>query len=291
MSGVLLAGAAALAASFVVLWLISLVVRDASIVDPFWGPSFVIVTWVAYVAADDPGARGLLVAVLVSVWGVRLGTHLAVRNLGHGEDFRYQAMRRRWGSRFWIVSLATVFLLQAALAWIVSLPVQVAMVDGGTPGWLAAAGLALWGVGVFFETVGDLQLVGFKRDPASRGKVMDRGLWRYTRHPNYFGDFAAWWGHFLVAIATWGSIWTIVGPIVMSTLLLRVSGVTLLERSIGSRRPGYPEYAARTNAFFPGPRKLPATGYRLQVRRVEVPIKWDEVSNHAPRAAAVCRVR
>jgi len=263
MSGVLLAGAAALAASFVVLWLISLVVRDASIVDPFWGPSFVIVTWVAYVAADDPGARGLLVAMLVSVWGVRLGTHLAVRNLGHGEDFRYQAMRRRWGSRFWIVSLATVFLLQAALAWIVSLPVQVAMVDGGTPGWLAAAGLALWGVGVFFETVGDLQLVGFKRDPASRGKVMDRGLWRYTRHPNYFGDFAAWWGHFLAAIATWGSIWTIVGPIVMSTLLLRVSGVTLLERSIGSRRPGYPEYAARTNAFFPGRRKLPASGSPL----------------------------
>ncbi len=264
MSEVLLTAAGALAAAFVVLWLVSLVMRDASIVDPFWGPAFVIVTWVAYVAADDPGARGLLVGVLVSLWGVRLGTHLAVRNLGHGEDFRYQAMRRRWGSRFWIVSLASVFLLQATLAWIVSLPVQMAMVDGGTPGWLAALGVAVWGVGVFFETVGDLQLVRFKRDPASQGKVMDRGLWRYTRHPNYFGDFAVWWGHFLVAIASWGSTWTILGPIVMSTLLLRVSGVTLLERSITSRRPGYAEYAARTNAFFPGRRRsLPASGSPL----------------------------
>lgn len=261
MSEVLLTAAATLAASFVALWLVSLVIRDASIVDPFWGPAFVIVTWVAYVAADDPGSRGLLVAVLVSIWGVRLGTHLAVRNLGHGEDFRYQAMRRRWGSRFGIVSLATVFLLQGALAWIVSLPVQMAMVDGGRPGWLAAAGVALWALGLFFEAVGDLQLVRFKRDPASRGMVMDRGLWRYTRHPNYFGDFAVWWGHFLVAVAAWGSTWTIVGPIVMSALLLRVSGVALLERSIGNRRPGYAEYAARTNAFFPGPRKpLPASG-------------------------------
>ena len=262
MSEVLGYGAAALAASFLVLWLISLVIRDASIVDPFWGPAFVIVTWMAYATADDPGTRGLLVAILVTVWGLRLGIHLAVRNLGHGEDFRYQAMRRRWGARFWIVSLGTVFLLQAALAWTVSLPVQVAMVDGGNPGWPAVAGLALWGVGMVFEAVGDLQLVRFKRDPDSRGKVMDRGLWRYTRHPNYFGDFAVWWGHFVVAIAAWGSIWTIVGPILMSTLLLRVSGVAMLERSIGNRRPGYAEYAARTNAFWPGkPRQSPVASH------------------------------
>jgi steroid 5-alpha reductase family enzyme len=250
-SEVLLLSAVVVVASFVVLWLVSLIVKDASIVDPFWGPSFVVITWTAYAVAVDPGGRGLLVAVLVTVWGLRLGTHLAVRNLGHGEDFRYQAMRRRWEARFGIVSLGTVFLLQAALAWVVSLPVQIAMVDGGEPGWLALAGLAVWVLGLFFEAVGDHQLRRFKRDPASQGRVMDRGLWRYTRHPNYFGDFAVWWGHFLVAIAAWSSAWTVIGPLVMSTLLLRVSGVALLEKSLTKRRPGYAEYAARTNTFFP----------------------------------------
>jgi len=252
MSDVLAVTAVVAAASFTALWLVSLVVKDASIVDPFWGPSFAIVAWTAYAAADDPGGRGLLAAVLVTVWAVRLGTHLAVRNLGHGEDFRYQAFRRRWGSRFWIVSLGTVFLLQAALMWIVSLPVQVAMVNGGDPGPLAFSGVAMWAVGLFFETLGDYQLVRFQRNPDNKGRVMDRGLWRYTRHPNYFGDFSVWWGLFLVAVSGSASIWTIIGPIVMSTLLLRVSGVALLEKSLSKRRPGYAEYAARTNAFFPG---------------------------------------
>ncbi len=263
MSEVLIVSAVVAGGSFFLLWLLSLVMRDASIVDPFWGPAFAIIAWSAYAVADDPGARGLLVAVLVTVWGTRLGVHLAVRNLGHGEDFRYQAFRRRWGSRFGLVSLATVFGLQAALAWIVSLPIQAAMADGGRPGWLAAIGMGVWCLGLFFETVGDLQLARFRRDPSSQGKVMDRGLWRFTRHPNYFGDFAVWWGHFLVAIAAWASVWTVIGPIVMSTLLLRVSGVTLLEKTLSKHRPGYAEYAARTNAFFPGPRKE-APGARYQ---------------------------
>ncbi len=251
MSDVLVITAVVTTAAFVTLWLVSLAVKDASIVDPFWGPSFAIVAWTAYAAADDPGARGLLLAILVTVWAVRLGTHLAVRNLGHGEDYRYQEMRRRSESRFWIVSLSKVFLLQALLMWTVSLPVQVAMVNGGTPGLLAFLGMAVWGLGLFFETVGDHQLRKFKKDPANKGIVMDRGLWRYTRHPNYFGDFTVWWGHFLVAFTGWHSSWTIVGPIVMSTLLLRVSGVTLLEKSLSKRREGYAEYVARTNAFFP----------------------------------------
>lgn len=246
-----MASALVAVASFVTLWVVSLVVRNSSIVDPFWGPSFAIVAWVSYAAADDPGARGLLVAVLVTVWAARLGIHLTVRNLGHGEDFRYQAFRRRWGSRYWIVSLGTVFVLQAALMWVVSLPVQVAMVDGGDPGVLAWAGTVVWAVGLFFETVGDLQLRRFKADPSNAGRVMDRGLWRYTRHPNYFGDFTVWWGHFAVSVAAWGSAWTIVGPILMSTLLLRISGVTLLEKSLKRRRPDYEAYVARTSAFFP----------------------------------------
>jgi steroid 5-alpha reductase family enzyme len=252
-TGILLTAAIAIAASFVALWVVSLITRDASIVDPFWGPGFAIVAWVTYARADDPGLRGLLVAAIVTIWALRLGIHLAVRNLGHGEDFRYQAMRRRWGSRFWIVSLGTVFLLQGALMWIVSLPVQVAMVDGGDPTVLVWVGIAVWAVGLFFETVGDWQLRRFKADPANAGRVMDRGLWRYTRHPNYFGDFTVWWGIFLAAIATVGHVWTIVGPIVMSTLLMRVSGVPMLERSLAKRRPGYEEYVARTSAFFPRP--------------------------------------
>jgi steroid 5-alpha reductase family enzyme len=251
MSLVLVTSAAVAAASFGLLWAISLPLRNSSIVDPFWGPSFAIVAWTSYAAAAEPGGRGLLVAILVTVWALRLGTHLAVRNLGHGEDFRYQAFRRRSGSRFWIVSLGKVFLLQAGLMWVVSLPVQVAMVDGGRPGVIAWVGLAVWAIGMVFEAVGDLQLARFKRDGTNRAKVMDRGLWRYTRHPNYFGDFTVWWGHFLVSIATWGSVWTIVGPAVMSTLLLRISGVTLLEQAIGERRPGYADYVRRTAAFFP----------------------------------------
>ncbi|OFW63552.1 MAG: hypothetical protein A2135_07870, partial [Actinobacteria bacterium RBG_16_67_15] len=201
MSEVLLGSALVASGSFTALWLVSLPLKNSSIVDPFWGPGFALVAWTAYLFADDPGGRGLLVAVLVSVWALRLGLHLTIRNRGKGEDFRYQAMRRRWRARYWLVSLFTVFLLQAALLWVVSLPVQVAMVDGGTPGAIAWVGVVLWMVGLFFETVGDWQLVRFKRDPANRGKVMDGGLWGVTRHPNYFGDFTVWWGHFLVAVA------------------------------------------------------------------------------------------
>ena len=255
MTTVLLASAAVAVAAFFVLWLISLPLRNSSIVDPFWGPGFALVAWTAYAVADDPGSRGLLVATLVTVWGTRLGLHLGVRNLRKGEDFRYQAFRRRWGGRYPVVSLFTVFLLQAALLWVVSLPVQVVMAAGGSPGPLAMVGVGVWALGFFFESVGDLQLVRFKRDPANQGRVMDRGLWSLTRHPNYFGDFTVWWGHFLVAFSGWDAAWTVIGPVVMSILLLRVSGVTLLEKSLAKRKPGYAEYAARTNAFFPGRKK------------------------------------
>lgn len=210
-----------------------------------------IVAWVAWTVADDPGTRQTLAAALVTVWGLRLSIHLSIRNLGKGEDYRYQAMRRRWGKRFPLVSLGTVFVLQALLMWIVSLPIQVTMVNAPDTAWLAWLGVAIWAVGFFFETVGDLQLARFKADPDNKGKVMDRGLWRYTRHPNYFGDFAVWWGLFLVAVTGVSMLWTIVGPILMSFLLLRVSGVAMLEKTIGKRRPGYDEYAERTNAFFP----------------------------------------
>jgi steroid 5-alpha reductase family enzyme len=258
-SEVFLTTMAVAAGGFTLLWLISLPLRNASIVDPFWGPSFAVISWVAWAVADDPGGRGLLLAVLVSIWATRLGGYLLVRNAGKGEDFRYVAMRRRWGKRFPLVSLGTVFLLQAVLAWIVSLPVQAGIFNGGDPGIIAFIGAGIWLIGLLFESVGDWQLTRFKADPMSEGRVMDRGLWRYTRHPNYFGDFTAWWGIFVVAWTGWPMAWTAIGPITMSILLLRVSGVSLLEKTIEKRRPGYAEYAARTNAFFPWLPKDPET--------------------------------
>jgi steroid 5-alpha reductase family enzyme len=236
------------------LWTVSVVIRDTSIVDVFWGSGFVIIAWAGFVFAEGSPDRRLLLSLLVTAWGLRLTFHLAHRNLGKGEDYRYADMRRRYGSRWPLLSLPVVFWLQGALMWVVSLPVQVAMTKT-TPaglGLLDWAGVAIWAVGLAFETIGDLQLARFKADPANRGKVMDRGLWRYTRHPNYFGDFCVWWGIWLVALAT-GAWWTVIGPAIMSVLLIRVSGVALLERSLTQRRPGYADYVARTSAFFPRP--------------------------------------
>ena len=253
MAEVLATTGAALAIAFGVIWLLSLVLRDASIVDIWWGLGFVLVAWTAYVTAEAAEARHLLIAVLVTIWGVRLGGYLAWRNVGKGEDPRYQAMRRHWGKRFWWVSLFTVFILQGAIMWVVSLPVQVAMsADDIDTFWpVVVLGSLVWATGVFFETAGDLQLARFKANPANKGKVMDSGLWRYTRHPNYFGDFLVWWGLYLTALGTIDPWWTAVGPAVMSFMLLRVSGVAMLERSISKRRPGYEEYVRKTSAFFP----------------------------------------
>jgi steroid 5-alpha reductase family enzyme len=161
-------------------------------------------------------------------------------------------MRERHGRRFPLVSLVTVFGLQGLLMWAVSLPVQAGQLGTAPIGWLDAVGVAIWGVGLFFETVGDFQLARFKADPANRGKVMDGGLWRYTRHPNYFGDFMVWWGIYLVAVAG-GAWWTVVGPLVMTALLVRYSGAGLLEKTITRRRPEYAEYIRRTSGFFPLP--------------------------------------
>ena len=244
--------AAALAAMGA-LWLLSLALRDASIVDVYWGPGFLLLSAFALAVAPGPaGTRALLVTLLAGLWGLRLCGYLLWRNRGAGEDYRYRAMRRRHGERFPWVSLATVFGLQGLLQWVVSLPLQVAIFAPPTPlGWSAALGLALYTVGLVFEGVGDLQLARFKADPAHAGRVMDSGLWRYTRHPNYFGDFLVWWGFYAIAWGAPGGPWTALGPLVMSVLLLRVSGVALLERSLARRKPDYEAYRQRTSAFFP----------------------------------------
>ncbi len=247
------------------LWLLSLARRDASVVDPFWGMGFIIVTW--FTLASTPPAQSVersgLLAALTTIWGLRLSLYLLWRNWGQGEDRRYRAMREHHGSRFWWVSLLTVFLLQGVILWIVSLPIQAVMLNPESQpiGWLDFVGAALWSVGLFFEAVGDLQMSRFQADPNNMGLVMDRGLWRLTRHPNYFGDFCIWWGLYLVASAG-GAAWTIFSPLLMSCLLLKVSGVTLLEKTITHRRPGYAAYQARTSEFIPWlPRK--SCGNRL----------------------------
>jgi steroid 5-alpha reductase family enzyme len=235
-----------------VTWLASVPMRNVTIVDTLWSLLFVIAACSYAWTVPHLGPRALLALVLVSAWGVRLAVHLGLRNFGHEEDRRYAAIRRRNDPGFAWKSLYLVFGFQALLAWLISLPLLGAIAGEASPlGWLDLAGTLLWLAGFFFESVGDWQLARFKADPANAGKVMDRGLWSLTRHPNYFGDFCVWWGLFLVALAA-GAWWSLVGPALMSLLLLRVSGVTLLERDIGKRRPAYVEYARRTNAFFPG---------------------------------------
>ena len=235
-------------------WLLSLVLVNASIVDIAWGLGFVAVAWTVRLTVDGNDARQWLLTAMVSVWGLRLAGYLFWRNHGKGEDFRYRAMRKHWGPKFGLVSLVTVFVLQGVLMWVVSLPVQLGQARP-TPsvGVLAVIGLVVFAVGLMFESVGDLQLARFKADPQNAGRVMDRGLWRYTRHPNYFGDACVWWGIALVAAETgWGAL-GLIGAGVMTVLLRRVSGVTLLERSLVKRREGYVDYVERTSAFFPLP--------------------------------------
>ena len=237
------------------LWAVSVAVRDSSIVDVFWGFGFMVIAWVTHAVTDGSHDRALLLTVLTTLWGLRLTLHLARRNLGKGEDFRYRAMRARHGDRWPRRSLWAVFWAQGILMWIVSLPVQAGQADATPEGliWLDAVGTAVWLVGFLFETVGDWQLTRFKADPANAGQVMDRGLWSWTRHPNYFGDFSVWWGLYLIALATTSAWWTIAGPILMSVLLIRVSGAALLERGMADRRPGYEDYVRRTSGFFPRP--------------------------------------
>jgi steroid 5-alpha reductase family enzyme len=255
LSNLLLVSALAIGLLMLVTWVVSVVIDDASIVDIVWGLGFALATWSAFLFGDVVSTpRGILILVLVSVWGLRLTGYLAWRNIGKGEDRRYQQMRKKSPDSFWLISLWKVFGLQAVIMWVVAVPAVVTLGSDTSLWWLDYLGIALWAVGLFFETVGDIQLARFKARPGSKGQVMDGGLWRYTRHPNYFGDFCVWWGIYLVAAAG-GAWWAIFSPLVMSALLMRYSGVGLLEKTINRRRPGYDEYARRTNAFFPGPPK------------------------------------
>jgi steroid 5-alpha reductase family enzyme len=261
-ASLVVAAASGLAASLAIatlVWAASLMVRKASIVDIFWS-CLVFGPALAYKFLLEPASpqpiRTAGVMLLTAVWAVRLSTYIAWRNWGQPEDRRYQQIRARNEPGFALKSLYLVFGLQAVLAWIVSMPLLAALSGRNATGWLDAAGAAIAAAGIGCEAVADWQLARFKAGGPPPGAVMDRGLWRYTRHPNYFGEFLVWWGLYLIAAAA-GGAWSIVSPLLMSALLLRVSGVTLLEADLAARKPQYRAYVARTNAFFPGPGREP----------------------------------
>ncbi|MET9256376.1 DUF1295 domain-containing protein [Streptomyces sp. NPDC003717] len=251
-------GWAALAALAVMLVTFALALRKGvhRIVDAAWGVGFTAVAAVSAVAATGEGdvGRRVLVTALTAVWGLRLAVHIARRGRGHGEDPRYEELLGKAPGNRNLYALRMVYLLQAALVWLVSLPVQAASYGPDGLGALAWAGTALWAVGLAFEAVGDAQLARFKADPAAKGRIMDRGLWSWTRHPNYFGDFCVWWGLYLVACDAGGAAAAVsaLSPLVMSYLLIGGSGKRLLERRMADR-PGWSAYAARTSGFFPRP--------------------------------------
>ena len=252
-----LAGFALIVLLAVLTWLASLWRRDASLVDRTWSILIAGAAAVYWALLPEPGTRGGWMLALAAVWAARLCVYITRRNWGHGEDRRYQEIRARNEPHFAFKSLYLVFGLQSLLAWVVATPFLAAMAGGRPVGALDVAGAALAAFGIAFEAVGDAQMARFKADPAHRGQVMDRGLWRTTRHPNYFGEVCVWWGLWLMALgaAGWAGAWSVASPVLMTVLLLKVSGVALLERDIGERRPAYRDYIARTNAFFPGPRR------------------------------------
>ncbi|GLY27754.1 DUF1295 domain-containing protein [Kineosporia sp. NBRC 101731] len=228
-----------------------------SVVDITWGPSFgliAVVGWLVSVGETGDDWRRGLVLVLTLLWGGRLAWHIGGRQRGETQDDpRYTELLSRSSGHPKLAALRQVFLLQAVVAWFIALPLQFAMVDAGKPGILVWLGVLVWGVGFFFEAVGDRQLAVFKADPSHRGKVMDRGLWKYTRHPNYFGDACVWWGLFLVAADAGWSWLTLLSPLLMTWFLAAKTGKPLMERQLSKSRPGYAEYVDRTSGFIPLP--------------------------------------
>lgn len=252
----LLASAIAVWVALSLLWAVSVRRRDTSIIDAFWGPGFGLIAVVALAKAPEISAHGLLIAAMILLWSLRLGAHLLRRNLAHGEDRRYREMREAAPGNWAVRSYVTVFMLQGVLMWLISLPVQFAIGGNGLlthP--LTIAGTTLFLFGFVFEAVADAQLWRFKQDPASKGRVMETGLWRYSRHPNYFGETCVWWGLFLACLPAHGAWWTLFSPLLVTFLLLKVSGLPLAEKKMSERRPGYDAYIARTSAFIPLPPK------------------------------------
>jgi len=236
-----------------ILWLASVIIKNVSIVDMFWGIGFVLASLVYFIFSDGDQTRKILVMTLVAIWGIRLSTYLAWRNLGKGEDFRYREFRRKYGEKkYWWISFFQTFLLQGILMWLISAPLLGAQYHGEEKplGITDYIGLCLWLIGFIFEAGGDLQLAFFKSDPANKGKVLSTGFWKLTRHPNYFGDSAVWWGYAFLCFGA-GSWLPALGSVLMTLLIIKVSGVVLLEKTLKESKPEYIEYTKKTSAFFP----------------------------------------
>ncbi len=234
-------------------WVLSLILKNAAIADSLWGLGFVLVAWLTFFQADGFPARSLILAVIVTVWGMRLFIHITARNYGKGEDPRYAAWRRQYGERFRLVSLYKVFLAQALFLWVIALGLQYGQIAEAPARltWLDGAGLLIWIAGFSVEAMADRQLGQFLKEPANKGRIMDRGLWHYSRHPNYFGESLVWWGIFVIVLSTpWGFL-TIVSPLLITYTLLRLTGVTLMEQTEFSGNPEYQAYIRRTSAFVP----------------------------------------
>lgn len=235
------------------LWILSIYLKNVSIVDVFWGFGFVIVNAVYFFYQDVFYTRHIILLVLVTLWGLRLTIYLAYRNIGKDEDFRYQEFRRKYGpKRYWWVSFFQVFLLQGALILIVSLPLlgTLFQTQSNQLSWIDFLAILVWVIGFIFESVGDYQLTKFKNNPSNKGKVLNTGLWKYTRHPNYFGDAAVWWSYGLFCLSS-GIYWPILGSVAMTFLIIKISGVSLLEESLKDKKPEYQNYMRQTSSFFP----------------------------------------
>jgi len=231
-------------------WILSLLLKDSSIMDIFWGPGFIITAVGYYLQADGLVTRKILLLILVLIWGLRLAIHIAVRNLGKPEDARYNAWRKEAGEKWWWLSYFRVFMLQGVILWIISTPLLAAQQNMHSLNVFDYIGILLWLIGFSFESVGDWQLMKFKRNPDNKGKVFKSGLWSMSRHPNYFGEAVLWWGFYLIAVGA-GGWFTVFSPVIMTYLLLRVSGVAMLDKLMLKTKPEYAEYIKSTPAFFP----------------------------------------
>jgi len=239
--------------SGLVFWLFSIYKKDVSIVVSLWSLFFIIAAVTVYLYQSDPSLRASIVLFLVSIWALRLSLHITVRHWGHAEDHRYQEIRENNNPGFKYKSLYLIFSFQALIAWVIALPLLYSIESTSSLNIFDAIAILLWLVGMYFESVADYQLLMFKKDPQNKGKILTTGLWKYSRHPNYFGECLIWWGYFCFALSA-GAVITIISPLIMTFLLLKFSGVSLLEKTLKSR-PGYEDYMQHTNAFIPGPGK------------------------------------
>ena len=239
------------------LWfVISLIKKRNDVADVAWGLGFVLITWTSFFLSGDSGLRGLLVVLLVSIWGLRLAWHIYSRNKGKTEDYRYLAWREEWGEWFYLRSYVQVYLLQGFFLFLIVLPVLIINKGSGSLlGWLDLAGIAVWLFGFYFEAIGDAQLAQFIKNPANKGKLMQSGLWAYTRHPNYFGEVTQWWGIWLIALSVPYGWPTVIGPLTITFLLLKISGVPMLEKKM-SKNPNFEKYKRSTNMFVPWFKKI-----------------------------------